>query len=560
VDEEEKMAKKQKIEIPAPLYDTTTKYLRRQISRREFLARTAAAGLSLPALSALLSACVAATPETVEVEKVVTVEVEKEVEKIVTVEVEKEAMPTSSAAIAEKVAKEKYAGETLNIAWPAGLQFNDILYFSGPEWERRTGVKVNAIEVADDLTAFSTILNEHVAGTGAYDVVDFWPNWIPDYALGGVLEPLDDFMQEYMNLEELEDFAPIYKGMTQFNGKYYGIHDDGDTMLIYYRTDLFEEHADEFSDMYGRPLAPPTNWKEFDEIAMFFTQKFAPDLYGADFPRGPLTNHYQFIPHFKSNGGLFFNPDTMDSTINSPEGVRTLNEMKASMQWFPEGAAQLGLTEPFFEWLAGHSAMTYFWPPLGRWSEGYGATTEALSWLPESQVKGVTGYALYPGDIIQHGGGHSLGVMATSPRKELGYLFVQWATSPEISIQRVTLPFALRDPYRQSHFESAYFRTLWPKAGEYLDTLLEAGEKGSLDLFIPGGAQYHEIMDKACTSVWAGTDPQAALDTAANEFDDLTERLGRDQQKTAYANYLTMKGAVPEPKLVDAPSNLELYE
>jgi len=72
-----KMAKKQQIKLSKDLYDVTNKFLRRQISRREFLARTAAMGLTLPALSALLAACAQPTPEIVEVEKVVTVEVEK---------------------------------------------------------------------------------------------------------------------------------------------------------------------------------------------------------------------------------------------------------------------------------------------------------------------------------------------------------------------------------------------------------------------------------------------------------------------------------------------------
>ena len=45
------MARKpQKVEVPAPLYNLTNKFMRRQISRREFLARTATAGLTLPSL------------------------------------------------------------------------------------------------------------------------------------------------------------------------------------------------------------------------------------------------------------------------------------------------------------------------------------------------------------------------------------------------------------------------------------------------------------------------------------------------------------------------------
>lgn len=543
------MSDKKKIKVPAPLYDTTNQYLRRKITRREFLARTAAMGLSLPALSALISACTVPTPETIEVEKIVTVEVEKEA-----------ALPTSSMLAAEQVAREKYAGETLNISWESGLQAQDPIIFSGPEFEQRTGVKVNVIESGRQLELFTKQLTEHTAGTGALDILSVQPTWVADYVFAGVIEPLDDLIAEYMNPDDMEDFPDIFKDMGMFEGKRYGLFDDGDLLLLYYRTDLFEEHADEFADKMGYPLAPPANWKEFDEITKFFTEKLAPDMYGAGFPRGSKWNWQVFQPHFKANGGKLFDPDTMEPLINGPEGIRTVSEMKASNQWMPPGVEQLAGPDAFQEWLAGGFAMTWFWPPLGRWSAGYGSQTAQLAFVPQSQVVGKTGYALFPGDITQHAAGYVMSVAADSPRKELAYLFLQWLTSPEISLQRVMLPYALRDPYRISHFESNLYRNMWAEAGDYLDKLMEAGNKASLDIFMPGAAEYHDILDRACTATYAGTDPQDALDTAAQEFEDLTERMGRDRQKQAYAAYLQMGGAYPSANLVDAPSNLELYE
>jgi multiple sugar transport system substrate-binding protein len=92
----------------------------------------------------------------------------------------------------------------------------------------------------------------------------------------------------------------------------------------------------------------------------------------------------------------------------------------------------------------------------------------------------------------------------------------------------------------------------------YLGTLLKGGEKASLDINIPGGQEYSDAIDRACTSVYAGTDPQAALDTAVQEFNAITDRLDRAKQKQAYANYLTLPGAYPSANLVDTPSNLEV--
>ena len=61
---------------------------------------------------------------------------------------------------------------------------------------------------------------------------------------------------------------------------------------------------------------------------------------------------------------------------------------------------------------------------------------------------------------------------------------------------------------------------------------------GQFDPGIPGARQYLEAVDNACTAAYAGTDPQEALDTAAARWDAITENLGVEAQKEAYATWL----------------------
>ncbi len=521
------MAKKQ--HIPKHLSDVTRKYMRRGISRRDFLKYTGAAGLTLPMLNSLITHVAAQEGE-------------------------------SSAAVAERVARENFSGETLNVTWESGLQSQDPVVFSGPMWTERTGININVIQLDGGTPMYSRQLTEHLGASAAFDVIQWFPSWTADYVFAGVAEPLDAFVEEYMNPSDLEDYTPLYRDLGIFDGVRYGLFDDGDTLLLYYRLDLFAEYADEFADTMGYELAPATNWLEFDQIAKFFTDRLAPDVYGAGFARGagPNDNSPLFIPHFKANGGRFFDPDTMEALVNGPEGVRTVREMNHSNQFMPPGVIQLGVTDTFQQWLAGAYAMTWFWPPLGRWSAAYGTESEELAFVPESEVIGKVGYALFPGDITQMFGGFNLGVSADSPRKELAYLFIQWLTSPEISLQRVTLPYALRDPYRITHFESEEYAALWDEAPQYLAALLEAGTKASVDILMPGGQEYATALDRACTAVYAGTDPQQAMDIAAQEHNEITDRLSRDKQAEAYAAYLQLPGAYPSTNLVDAPSNLDM--
>ena len=115
------------------------------------------------------------------------------------------------------------------------------------------------------------------------------------------------------------------------------------------------------------------------------------------------------------------------------------------------------------------------------------------------------------------------------------------------------LPFALRDPYRLSHFQSEQYRTAWPEAGEYLDTLEKAGMMGQWELGIPGAREYMEAIDNACTAAYAGTDPKAALDEAAAKWDAVTERLGVENQKKAFEQWLKNPWNRPGPT-VEVPA------
>jgi multiple sugar transport system substrate-binding protein len=171
-----------------PLQGVTDKFLKREISRRQFVKIAGALGLSLPMMNALVAQVAAQAG-------------------------------MSSAATAEKVAKEKYAGQTLNVVWESGLQAQDPLMFSGPLWQEKTGVAVNVTEVGGGTELFSRQLTEHLSGTGGFDVLSVSPVWMADYVFGSVIEPLDDFITQYGNPADAEYLTPLYKDLGKFEGK-----------------------------------------------------------------------------------------------------------------------------------------------------------------------------------------------------------------------------------------------------------------------------------------------------------------------------------------------------
>lgn len=453
----------------------------------------------------------------------------------------------SAADVAVEAAKQ-YSGTTLNVLYEAGLQPLDPKNFTGPLWEELTGIKINVIESPVD-QMFTKTMQEHMARSGAYDVLNVIPNQLPDLALAGALEPLDPYVEKYGYAEELEKIAPVYRdNQMRVEGTIYGLPDDGDVLILYYRRDIFEdpENRAEFRQKHGYDLAPPETWEQFADIGRFITDKYAPELYGAGMLRQPGNAQYLFQERFRVEGGKFFDAETMKATVNSQVAVDIFEAMRAENDFMPPGVEQWGFIEAFNAFLAGDIAMTISWPPVGRWAAGYGKGTEALNWIPQTTVADTIGYALPPGGQPELAVGFSLAVASGSRNKEAAYLFAQWMNSEEISLQRVQLPYALRDPFRTSHFESEEYRNRWPNAGDYLDTLKAGAETGLLDLSLIQTDRYEEGIRQAISRLWGGEDPQTILNDLAAQWDALTERIGVDKQRRVYADWAAKPNAYPD--------------
>ena len=455
--------------------------------------------------------------------------------------------PKDGSAYRAVEAAKQYSGVTLNMTSEAGLQALDPRNFSGPMWDQLTGIKSNVAELSwPDL--YSKAVAEHIAGSGAYDVLDVAPMWTPSLADGGVIQPLDDYIAKYMNVADLEDYHPLYKALPTYKGKIWGFFDDGDVFALYYRKDIFEDPKlmEAYQAKFGKALAPPKTWEEYSQIAQFITDNLAPNVYGAGHFRkaGSPGNQFDFLQQFRANGGALFD-DNMRSQITSEAGVKTFENMIAANAASIPGNNELDAVSLWAAFLTGKVAMIYSWPPSGRMSAGYSQTAEAINFIPKSEIAGKVGYAVVPGNP-EHATGFNKALSADSANPDAAYLFMQWMTSPPVSLARVMLPYALRDPYRLSHFKSDLYAQLWPDAKAYLVNLNNSANVALLDPIIPGAQDYFLTLDRMATSVWAGTDPKEALATAAAEMDATTDRLGADSQKAYYTEFLKLPGATAD--------------
>jgi multiple sugar transport system substrate-binding protein len=452
--------------------------------------------------------------------------------------------PSDGSAYRAVQAAKKFKGVTLNVTYEAGLQALDPRNFSGPVWEQLTGTKTNVVELSHP-DQYSKPIAEHIANSGAYDILDIEPAWTPSLADGGVIQPLDDYIARYMNRADLEDYHPLYKALPTYKNKIWGFFDDGDMFALYYRKDIFEDPKmkEAYQRKFSKPLVVPSTWEDYAQVAQFITDQMARAVYGAAHFRkaGAPGNQYDFLQQYRANGGVLFD-DNMKAQLDSPAGMKTFQNMLSANKASITGNNELDAVSVWVAWLQGKVAMIYSWPPTGRMSANYSQSAKAINFVPQSIVADKIGYALVPGNP-EHATGYNKALAAESANAEAAYLFMQWATSPPVSLARCMLPYSLRDPYRLSHFKSPLYQSLWPTAKEYLANLSNSANKGLLDMIMPGWQDYALSIDRMCTSVWAGTDPKAALQTAAAEWNVTTERLGVASQKAFFAEYKKLPGS-----------------
>ena len=537
------MNNRERRDFDAGLADEVEAWLKGDTSRRTFLTRfgqlTGMLAASAPMLSMMSSAVSAQTK--VELANPSTPLGKAQ---IAAMKASTEAPAEGSAFRAVQAAK-KFPNVTITQTYEAGLQALEPRNYSGPLWEELTGTKWNVVELPHP-DQYSKPIAEHIAGSGAYDVLDIEPAWIPSLAEGGVIAPIDDYVEKYMNKADLDDYHPFYKAMPIYKGKRWGFFDDGDMFALYYRRDIFEDPKmkDAYTKKFGKALEVPKTWDDYSQVAQFITDQMAPTVYGAAHFRkaGSPGNQYSFLQEFRANGGVFFD-ESMKCQLATEAGVKTLDQMIAANKASLPGNNELDAVACWAAWLQGKIAMLISWPPTGRMTGNYSQSDKAINFVPASTIAGKEGYAIVPGGHPEHATGYAKALSADSANPEAAYLFMQWVTSPPVSLVRTMVPYSLRDPYRLSHYESELYRQLWPGAKEYLINLSNSANVGLVDLIMPGWQDYALSLDRMCTDAWAGSDPKAVLQKAAAEWDDTTNRIGVDAQKAAYAEFKKLPGS-----------------
>lgn len=188
-------------------------------------------------------------------------------------------------------------------------------------FEAETGHTVEFTEVPY-AGVFDRLSAEAASGSASFDVATIDVIWIPTFA--DFAEPLDDLF----TADVISDLPESLVADAQFDGNYVGMPTWANAEILFYRKDMFEDPAEQeaFEAEYGYPLAPPTTWEEFRDMAIFFTRDTdgdgTVDFWGTDVKGGVET---EWLAHVLQAGspGTVLDADG-NIIIDNPEHVAAL--------------------------------------------------------------------------------------------------------------------------------------------------------------------------------------------------------------------------------------------
>lgn len=290
--------------------------------------------------------------------------------------------------------------------------------------EQEQGIKVN-IDFVDSNTLnevfYAQLLESCKTGS-----CDLFTADIP------MLSPLEKegFLLHLDNYTELKELVTriipknILTSYGMLNKKLVAIPFSFTTQLLLYRKDLFNNSRLQrlYFEMFKEELAPPKTWKEYNQIARFFTRSFNPDsptMYGSTFF---VAEGVELLPRFwsLSKKKTRFTKESLKSPAFA-EAIGYLLELCSytpnpefitdNIQWGAQTNAfrqgEIAMMSTFADW------------------------AYDLNYSSSSELMGNLGYTLLPGKYsIQ--GGWSCAVNPNSPNRDAALTVLKWLCSEKL--------------------------------------------------------------------------------------------------------------------------------
>lgn len=394
---------------------------------------------------------------------------------------------------------------TLNVTL-ANHVWTDIITEKIPEFEEETGLDVVVTQLSEDqlVDNYKVKLN---AGSTDVDVMMYRPLQVGKlFGQSGYFADITDRVNNAGDWD-WSDFQAGPVGLTTYEDQVVGVPMITESEMLYYRTDLLEDAG----------LEVPTTMEELEEAARTIHEE-NPGTAGIVMRSQASAAVTQFSGFLYSFGGDWVD-DQGNSAIASDAAKEAYayyggllhdygpDQISTDMSW-PEAAAIFAQGDAGF-WIDASSLYENVYDP------------------DKSQVGDQVGFAPFPagpaGSKPYNVAAWALGINSASENQDNAWKFIQWATSPEMTldIQTEGVPSA-----RTSVWENPEGTASFPE--DLAAAIAANGENGvGADRpLVVGVAEAREIVGAPIVAAITGEDAGQAADQANEQFQTFLESDG----------------------------------
>jgi multiple sugar transport system substrate-binding protein len=458
-------------------------------------------------------------------------------------------------------------------------------YLWRPYFEQLTGATYDIVEIPFE-NLFTKFKTDLATGTGTYDLLVTGAWFYGDFIQNNWIIPLEPYFDDpRMPKWERDALPDAIKNLHTWGGKWYGIHNDSDGQVLYFRRDILGDakwQSQFKSDMgYDLPV-PPKTWEQVRDVAKFFNGK---DWNGDGKPDNGISMHLkvggQGFFHFMTLSAPYvvlpgntvdryhhmywFDPDTMEPLINSKGHQRALDMVKELVTYGSKEMLGWSLGEAWNDFLGGQSVMVFSWGDVGSLSQD----------PTSSKIKGKLGVAPIPGTAEVYDREHDQFVKLDPPNlvanstggtwhpviskfsknQDLAYYLAAFQANTPINLFNIQRGWAGVDIGPKYSMLAPYGTA---KVEEYTRNGFDAGDIQQYSaaygemwfkyptlmhyLRIPGTAEYWDVLDtNLAEAVTDAKSSKQALDDIAKEWVRITEDHGKDEQLKLYREAIGYK-------------------
>jgi multiple sugar transport system substrate-binding protein len=239
------------------------------------------------------------------------------------------------------------------------------------ELAKQMGIDLQVRFVTTDQLEKKVVI-DYVGGADTWDLV--YTGGIQrmhEWAEGGIIQDIAPLIAKFGDQKALalDDFTPAARHAVTQGDKMLGLTVATSEQALAYRKDLFDNPDEKaaFKARYGYDLAAPDTYKQFYDVAQFFTRKKGEKLAGktldADFYGTILSNKRgTFLWHKYENVVAAFGVDIYDPTtgrvgVMSPESIAAANYYKSLLPFLPAGHINMSSGESTTLFTNGQVAM-----------------------------------------------------------------------------------------------------------------------------------------------------------------------------------------------------------